>query len=919
VIRKTKIRKTKRDLLLKYFQFKYCQLFFAISLMVILAATSSFFVQAAELCYFKGPDSTADSLASSNFAINGNSPLMAGDSVVLQFVLKNTGKETVILGSDGIFIRGKDSQSKEFSFGSSYSQAAIKPGEQLSFEKGFEVTGEGEWRFWPAYSVMLNGKEIKRDISAQTCIILAVRVEPTTPQTEEEGNKEQDEGEDELNEQEQNQQQNCQMDEDGCPDQKGSRPNLVLVQVPEIMVPGKRVSVSVRNTADVETKKIMLFANNVLVKNCSGSSCSYETLVPPGLGTILFGAIGIDEEGNADEVGGVMSMSGRTPDRCFDSDSGFEPYRRGDVSSGSPEREGDTIILPARHFDSCESESTLREYFCEGSGSEIMSRVYACSSSCYESPRLASPDGRSSIQVEGDACICSDSDGGIDFYTRGIIGRAETHEENLSEEDSFGRDEGSPSGIDEEITQDYCDDDNFILTEYYCEDNTLKTTTHPCHYGCMDGRCYCHDSDGGINFQILGRPRNAFNYPVGQLDECIDETTLREVYVEVRGAGEEAECVIDTMEHTCETECLHGTCLEPSCTDTIQNQGEEGVDCGGPCDACPTCDDGIMNQDELAIDCGGSCPSCPACIPIEINAADTDHAIDIVFIMDEDYSRRTDSFLRMARAMVDDGYFGDPVINGHRGVFNFYYMLEEGNYEEVCDHWTLPDNIDRDCSFRDMTAILHADAERDCAHGSVFSADAPGTAIHESGHSLFGFADEYCCDGGYSEGSEYPNIFSTQERCREYAEEQGFPGENCFNFCPAQKCWPGSEESITACEEFYRANGLDPLGCDCAAWAAANELDPEECTEEPEGCRSTFWNSIWERRGIASEELTVLSPNWCSYRGEGYRACCGEGWWKFNKDPLNPPNAGNCIMVGNGEWCEACEFAVNEMLEEIRG
>jgi len=49
-----------------------------------------------------------------------------------------------------------------------------------------------------------------------------------------------------------------------------------------------------------------------------------------------------------------------------------------------------------------------------------------------------------------------------------------------------------------------------------------------------------------------------------------------------------------------------------SCSDGIQNQGESGVDCGGPCPACPTCSDGIQNQGETGVDCGGPCPSCPA-------------------------------------------------------------------------------------------------------------------------------------------------------------------------------------------------------------------------------------------------------------------------------------------------------------------
>jgi hypothetical protein len=49
----------------------------------------------------------------------------------------------------------------------------------------------------------------------------------------------------------------------------------------------------------------------------------------------------------------------------------------------------------------------------------------------------------------------------------------------------------------------------------------------------------------------------------------------------------------------------------PTCTDGIQNQGETGIDCGGPCPACATCNDGIQNQGETGIDCGGPCAPCP--------------------------------------------------------------------------------------------------------------------------------------------------------------------------------------------------------------------------------------------------------------------------------------------------------------------
>lgn len=52
---------------------------------------------------------------------------------------------------------------------------------------------------------------------------------------------------------------------------------------------------------------------------------------------------------------------------------------------------------------------------------------------------------------------------------------------------------------------------------------------------------------------------------------------------------------------------------ESTCSDGKQNQGETGVDCGGPCTACAaaaTCNDGIQNQGETSVDCGGPCAIC---------------------------------------------------------------------------------------------------------------------------------------------------------------------------------------------------------------------------------------------------------------------------------------------------------------------
>jgi hypothetical protein len=51
-----------------------------------------------------------------------------------------------------------------------------------------------------------------------------------------------------------------------------------------------------------------------------------------------------------------------------------------------------------------------------------------------------------------------------------------------------------------------------------------------------------------------------------------------------------------------------------TCSDGLQDQGEERIDCGGPCAPCTaTCSDGIQNQDEKGIDCEGICPDFCGC------------------------------------------------------------------------------------------------------------------------------------------------------------------------------------------------------------------------------------------------------------------------------------------------------------------
>ncbi len=97
----------------------------------------------------------------------------------------------------------------------------------------------------------------------------------------------------------------------------------------------------------------------------------------------------------------------------------------------------------------------------------------------------------------------------------------------------------------------------------------------------------------------------SFTVPSGTL------AGTKRMRVAMKYSGYAASCGTFTYGEVEDYTIIVGGGSGPSCSDGIQNQGETGIDCGGPCPACPTCNDGIQNQGETGIDCGGPCPACP--------------------------------------------------------------------------------------------------------------------------------------------------------------------------------------------------------------------------------------------------------------------------------------------------------------------
>lgn len=149
------------------------------------------------------------------------------------------------------------------------------------------------------------------------------------------------------------------------------------------------------------------------------------------------------------------------------------------------------------------------------------------------------------------------------------------------QETDDGNDPENPGWIinDRQNRIDTCNED--ILTEYYCVGGNVHQTHHQCA-ACSNRQCQpCFGYDGGLNIFVQAKS------PYGDEDYCQDEETLIEYFTRL----EDGNCVVYQTAVTCPAGCDVGAGVcKASCTDGIRNQGESGVDCGGPCPAeCRNC------------------------------------------------------------------------------------------------------------------------------------------------------------------------------------------------------------------------------------------------------------------------------------------------------------------------------------------
>ncbi|MFH0884258.1 MAG: thrombospondin type 3 repeat-containing protein [Candidatus Micrarchaeota archaeon] len=236
----------------------------------------------------------------------------------------------------------------------------------------------------------------------------------------------------------------------------------------------------------------------------------------------------------------------------------------------------------------------------------------------------------------------------------------------------------------------------------------------------------------------------------------------------------------------------------------VTNADQANIDYDKEGDACD-CNDGFRaSLNETGVDCGGICTAaCPTvtsnCFPIMVHGSHNDK-IDVVFVRNTTYSS-TANFANDTINLVKN-FFNDPILAAGITKFNFYYYSgATATINSMCKY-SVPNSLWQDCSFAQSVAIVHTAGWRDCSSGNTFSVGHTNYKVmrHESGHNIFGLADEYCCDGGYWQPSPNPNIYSSLQNCENDAPNLNVSKSLCRQICENGKCvnwWKSDPDSCT--------------------------------------------------------------------------------------------------------------------------
>ena len=121
--------------------------------------------EAAVLHYYAGPDYYSPApgllLELTDFKVTGPSSPKVGDTVKVEFKLRNWGQNEIEFAELGVFAAVRDPDNKDRSFGHIYKNKKLAVGKTIIFSSERKLDKLGTWKIWPSFQINLaTGKKL---------------------------------------------------------------------------------------------------------------------------------------------------------------------------------------------------------------------------------------------------------------------------------------------------------------------------------------------------------------------------------------------------------------------------------------------------------------------------------------------------------------------------------------------------------------------------------------------------------------------------------------------------------------------------------------------------------------------------------------------------------------------------------------
>lgn len=243
---------------------------------------------------------------------------------------------------------------------------------------------------------------------------------------------------------------------------------------------------------------------------------------------------------------------------------------------------------------------------------------------------------------------------------------------------------------------------------------------------------------------------------------------------------------------------------------------------------------GDANTQTVMFDAGASEFEKDKILLYKNNDRSIDKAINICFIADTDYEEDWDLFVTDLEKLIFEGYLANNMIKDYRANWNFFYakntldgqaLFQNFNKKEFYPSYLVEDKSIGIQSY----GLIHKEDYDDASflQGNLsflkvpmFTSEAsnPGTAIHETGHTIFNLFDEY--DGCVCTTSQNgPNMFTELSACIEFVIDHKLPMEHCTEIKNYKgENWYMPEDHVffetqKQCQEYNTNNGYPEKAC----------------------------------------------------------------------------------------------------------